>query len=162
SSSASWPWPTRASPTPPRTRSSISVRSRSRRSTTRRSRCLRSWASPRSWPAWSSSWSARGGDGAGSEARLQARLHGRPLRLENREVHGIALVAPHVHVLAQHALAHGAQPRDRLLGAHVAAVGLQRHAYAAERLEAIGQEQQLRFRVGGRAPVVAGEKRRAD
>ena len=74
-----------------------------------------------------------------SKAGLQARLHVRPLVLENREVHRVPLVAPHVHVLAQHALAHGAQPGDRLLRAHVAAIRLERDPHTAQPLEAVAR-----------------------
>src|SRR5207244_8562340 len=54
------------------------------------------------------------------------------------------------------------EARDRLWRADVAAVGLERDTHAAERLEAIAQEQELRLGVGRSAPVFTAEKRRAD
>src|SRR5439155_7371643 len=96
------------------------------------------------------------------ETSRETRANRRPLGVEDGEVDRVALVAAHVHVLAQRALADGAEAGDSFLGASVAAVGLERDADAAEGLEAMFQEEVLRFRVGGRAPVVAGEKGRAD
>src|SRR5262245_41349804 len=96
------------------------------------------------------------------EQRGEAGADRGPLGVEDREVDRVALVAPYVHVFAERALAHRAEPRDRLLRADVAAVGLERHAHAAERLEAVPQEEQLRLSVGGCAPAVAAPERRAD
>src|SRR6516162_8259767 len=96
------------------------------------------------------------------EPRGKAGADRGPFGIEDREVDRVALVAPHVHVLAKRALAHRAEPRDRPLRPDVAPVGLERHAHAAERLEAVPQEEELRLRVGLCAPVVTPEERRAD
>src|SRR5215470_2478667 len=96
------------------------------------------------------------------EPRGKAGADRGPFGIEDREVDRVALVAPHVHVLAKRTLAHRAEPRDRLLRPDVAPVGLERHAHAAERLEAIPQEEELRLRIGLCAPVVTPEERRAD
>src|SRR6266542_4357632 len=75
----------------------------------------------------------------GPEALLEAPLHGGPLAVEDGEVHRVALEALDVHVAAQGAFAHRAQP-----------------------LEAVLEEEQLGLRVGGRAPVLPGEEGGAD
>src|SRR5262245_7923464 len=103
-----------------------------------------------------------GADESGIETRREAGADRGPLGVEDREIDRVALIAAHVHVLAQRALADGAQSRDRVLRADVAPVGLERDPHAAERLEAVPQEEQLRFGVGRRAPVVPPEERRAD
>src|SRR5215470_18202705 len=99
---------------------------------------------------------------SGVEARREVGLDGRPFGVEDGEVDCVALEAADVHVLAECALPDGAQSRDRVLGADVAAVGLERDAYAAERLEAIAEEEELRLGVGRRAPVLPAEERGAD
>src|SRR5207237_2662432 len=63
---------------------------------------------------------------------------------------------------AQRALARRAQPRDGFLRAYVAPVGLECDADAAERLEAVAEEEVLRLGVRRRARELAREKRRAD
>src|SRR4029453_10144753 len=99
---------------------------------------------------------------SGVEAGREAGADSRPLGVEDREIDRVALEAADVHVLAERALADGPEPRDRLLRADVAAVGLERDTHAAEGLEAIAQEEELRLGVGRSAPVFAAEKRRAD
>src|SRR5438094_2669047 len=96
------------------------------------------------------------------EAGGEARADGGPFGVEDREVDRVALIAAHAQVLAERALADGAQARQRLLRANVAAVGLERNTHAAERLETVPQEEELRLGVGGGAPVVPAEERRAD
>src|SRR6266542_2215490 len=98
----------------------------------------------------------------GPEALLEAPLHGGPLAVEDGEVHRVALEALDVHVAAQGAFAHRAQPLDGLLRAQIPGVGLERHAHAAEPLEAVLEEEQLGLRVGGRSPVLPGEEGGAD
>src|SRR5215467_16127884 len=85
-----------------------------------------------------------GADESGVEARREAGADRGPLGVEDREIDRVALIAAHVHVLAQRVLADGAQSDDRFLRADVAPVGLERDAHTAEGLEAVAQEEQLR------------------
>src|SRR5882672_5780634 len=96
-------------------------------------------------PVWGCADVARPrGTRSGVEAGREAGADRGPFGVEDREIDRVALVAPHVHVLAERALADRAQPLDRLLRADVASVGLERHAHAAERLETMSQEEKLR------------------
>ena len=113
----------------------------------------------------------RGGPGRGQrpevasarlKARLQAGLHARPLVLQDREVHRVALIAADVHVLAQHALAHRAQPGDGLLRAHVAAVRLERDPDAAQALEAVARGTGTSTRCWPACASSRGQEGRAD
>src|SRR2546422_3136528 len=100
--------------------------------------------------------------GSGVEAGGEAGADFGPFGVEDGEIDGVALVAADVHVLTECTLADRTQTGQGLLRSNVAPVGLQGDAHAAEGLEAMPQEEVFRFRIGRRAPVVAGQERGAD
>src|SRR5689334_1898779 len=98
-------------------------------------------ASP--YPARNSGWER-------DEHALQADLDAGPLLVGHAVHDGVADIAVRdEHVLAQNALACGAESFDGCLRDRVAAVGLELDAHGAEGLEGVTQEQVLALGVDG-------------
>ena len=86
---------------------------------------------------------------------LEVRLHGRPVVVDDRVPGGVAearAVVPDEHVLAEDAFELRGQRGQRAAGALVLRIGLELDAHAAEPLERVLEQQELRLDVRARRP----------